>query len=104
MPHPIGRKASTTYDIPAGWTRKNLTLPERVAKDFEQISSELPHSGIKIAGTAAMALFCALPKEQRDTLIDLVNAQTFRDPNSIDVSSVVLIPKSSADILNLPAA
>lgn len=78
-----------TSGVPDGWTRVYVQLPLALAEMMRIAGQDVGHGGMKVLATAAVALFLALPREEREQVLDYVLVNTRRHPNLLDVDGVL---------------
>lgn len=71
--------AKATGRVPDGWRRQGLQVPTRVATKFQAQSSKAGVGGIKVLGTAALAIITEMPDDMRFALMRRVAQQTWPD-------------------------
>lgn len=91
----MAKKKTTSRQgkIPEGWAGQGLQLPRDMVKVFREESGDFGHGGVKVMGTAAMAVLLALDPEDRRTLCNYVWEKTRRDPGSLEKGRVLELLK-----------
>lgn len=90
---PKKKSTSRQGKIPEGWAGQGLQLPRDMVKIFREESGEFGHGGVKVLGTAAMAVLLALDPEDRRMLCNYVWQKTRRDPSSLEKGRVLELLK-----------
>lgn len=90
--------------IPTGWAGQGLQIPKEWVKDFREESGRFGHGGVKVLGTAAIAIVLALDEEDRDTLCNYVWQKTRTDAADLDKARVLELLKVvlSKDVRDIP--
>lgn len=66
----IGARRSRDTTMRPGWTRLHLQVPDAMFEAFNDARRELPGQSVKLAGTAAIALWLGLPWDLRMALYE----------------------------------
>lgn len=70
--------------MPDGWQRQGLQVPEAVGEKFKMQASKAGVGGIKALGTAALALITEMPDEFRYALMRRAGNYTWPDPRELN--------------------
>lgn len=79
----MSRSPTDIAALPPGWNRQLLTVPTTLAHEFRGLSAAEGYGGAKLLGTAATALFCGLPPQVRDALVEWVMVTARKDPQAV---------------------
>lgn len=87
----VARRPRTNFgQRPLGWEKIGFDVPEALADEIHRVRGTMPIPSNKIMGTAAMALFVALPKQVQEALFGWAHGYEIR-PDKIDASEAVRI-------------
>lgn len=79
--------------IPDGWEGQGLQIPKWLRTELREAAGEFGNGGVKVIGTAAIAIVMALEPEQRATLCRYVFQKTFNDPDGLNKKRVLELVK-----------
>lgn len=66
-----------------GWAQQNIQMPRDLVKIFRAESAQRQPHGVKVNGTAAVALFLGLPDELRERLAHWVLTTSWSNPDGV---------------------
>lgn len=76
--------SSQPEGLPPGWIRQALQVPTHLGLGFRQASTGQGFGGIKLNGTAAIALLLGLPPKAREALLRYIAVETMVAPGNVD--------------------
>jgi hypothetical protein len=79
--------------IPDGWEAQGLQIPRALRAELREAAGEFGNGGVKIIGTAAIAIVMALEPEERSTLCKYVFQKTFETPEGLNKRRVLELLK-----------
>ncbi len=79
--------------IPEGWEGQGLQIPKWLREELREAAGEFGNGGVKVIGTAALAIFMSLDSTDRDTICKYVFQKTFKSPEGLDKRRVLELMK-----------